>query len=133
MKKHHTNTHRNGFKTPDNYFENSQQKIINRLNIEAETSSETKVVSLISTNVKYAMYIAASIILVVGITFSFSNNETTKNQITLVSDTLNKVNDNLQLNFEKDKNDDELLALFVEDEYLDEYLDDYLMDGVILQ
>lgn len=133
MKKQSTNIQREGFKMPDNYFENFQQKLNTKLDTENTNNAETKVVTLWSSKLKYVTYIAASVLLLIGITFSFNDNKSTKNQITLVTDTVNTVKKNLQLDFLNYDDDDELLALFIEDDYVDDYLDDYLIEGVILQ
>lgn len=133
MKKQSTNIQREGFKTPDNYFENFQQKLNTKLDLENKNNRAIKVVSLWSTKLKYVTYIAASVLLLIGITFSFKDNKSTKNQITLVTDTVNTVKKNIQFDFLNYDDDDELLALFIEDDYVDDYLDDYLIEGVILQ
>lgn len=133
MKKFPDNIHRDGFKMPDNYFEQFQEKLNNRIHADEDkrTIKTTKDAPIWSN--KYAFYIAASILLLIGITFSVNHNNTTDTQITLVTDTLKTFKNSLKLDFSDLEDEDELLALFVEDEFVDEYLDDYLIEGVILQ
>lgn len=133
MKKQSNITDKGGFKIPDNYFEDFQEKLNNKLAIEKKKNEETKVVSLLPTKLKYMLYIAASVILLIGITFSYNNSFTIETQITSVTDTIETIKENIQLDLTSYNNDDELLALFIEDEHLDEYLDEYLIDGVISQ
>lgn len=135
MKKHLNNTQRNGFKTPDNYFDNFQQKMNIKLDLEKKINKETKVVSISSFKLKYALYAAASVLLLIGVTFSYKNTNTIDTQITSVTDTIQSIKETIQLDipYYSDDDDDELLALFVEDENIDEYLDDYLIEGIIYQ
>lgn len=128
MKKLPNNIKREGFKIPDNYFEEFQHKLNDQI-----TKEDKNVIPLRSNKLKYVMYIAASVLLLISLTLSVNHNSTKGTNVTLVSDTINTVKETIQIDFLGYDDDDELLALFVEDEYIDEYLDEYLIEGVILQ
>jgi len=100
------NKQNDSFKIPDNYFKDFEERLSKKISVES-MSSKSKTISLINKKkIKYTYFIAASLLLFLGISYFFKTN---------------------QKDFD---NNDELLAVFIDDAYIDEYLDNYLIDSL---
>ena len=103
------NKQNDGFKIPDNYFKNFEEQLSKKV---LKDSSKSKVKTMYY---KYA--IAASLALLISLSyFLIKNNTSIIKPSTLVNT--------------HSTNNDELLAAFIDDEYIDEYLDEYLIDSI---
>jgi len=129
MKQNNSNNINEGFKLPDNYFNNFKKDLDKKI-IE-QSSSKNKLIHLHSKQAKYSILIAASLLLLFGLSYSFMPKTLVEHKVTFVNDSVSKTRKNLEFNLKKDtNNNDELMALFIDDENIDEYLDNYLIDGV---
>ena len=130
-----------GFTVPDDYFETSKNEILKKIS----TKKEPKL-KLFNTK-KVVWLAAASIALLIAFTVFKPNSFTIIDKIpTIVSDSLNKINDHniiddyfasedniiLTSLFIDEANIDSYVANYiVEDILIDEYLDDYILDEIM--
>ena len=108
-----------GMDVPDDYFSKSKNIILNSLPMENE---QKRTVFGLKPIIAYP--IAASIVLLIGITFWMQNDTTTVEQKITNIEKLNSM----------DYNSDDFLvtSLLVEDDEIDQFMDDFIMDEIIV-
>jgi len=153
-------TSSNGFSTPDNYFEKSKEDILKRLDIESlENKNEDlgfsipedyhanfkeNIVKSIQPNVnkevpiygirkkyfKYFIPVAASFLILFMISKNFDSAEKGTPIVNVIIDTIQEEKEQLPNRFSLIEENEDLLAIYMEDNYSDDLLDQYATEDL---
>jgi len=158
-KKPHTTSH-NEFSTPENYFNNNKEDILKTLGLEnsksknedlgfstpkeyhadfkenllqsitSEAPKEVPVYSLRNKYLKYSLAIAASFLLFFVLSTNFNSSENKSQIVTIVTDTVQEIKEQFPKGFSLIEENEDLLALYIEDNDSDELLDEYATEDL---
>ncbi len=119
-----------GLDIPKNYFSKSRQDILSKVSGKVEHKK-----SVFFLKKPLAWYAAASVMLLMTLTFIKSNNSLQMDDIhTIVSDTINSLDENKFENqiAEFTENDILITSLFIEENKIDEFIDNYVLDEALI-
>jgi len=159
MKKKNITSH-NGFSTPENYFNNSKEDILITLGLEksesknedlgfstpkeyhsdfkenilqsikSESTKEISVYNLRKKYFKYSIAIAASFLLFFMISKNFISTEKNTPIVNVITDSIQEIKEQLPKTLSLIEENEDLLAIYVEDDYSDELIDEYATEDL---